>query len=198
MTTTAGRRPPRTARDLWESLVDLDLFRVQVLDGRLIAHRNDPPEHAFRVAALAGALFQSCFARGWQVATNSAAVCMAGTRDPVVPDLVLSPADCPLWRGTELLSSGVVLLAEVVSDQTAHDDREVKPHVYARGGVPVYLLIDPLDDPPSVTVFSGSGGAYQSVTRVLMGEPIRLPQPIDLELDTSLFNELRRAGKAAH
>jgi hypothetical protein len=112
---------------------------------------------------------------------------MAGTREPVLPDFILTPADCARWRGTELLSSGVIMLAEVVCDMSAHDDRAVKPRLYARGGVPIYLLIDPIDDPPSVTVFAGSGAAYQSTTRVIMGEPIQLPHPIDLELDTTIF-----------
>jgi hypothetical protein len=179
-------RYSRTARDLWESLVDLEVFRVQVLEGRLVAHRNGSPEHAWRVAALIDALHPMRQAREWHTYAGCT-VCMAGTREPVIPDLVLAPATCPRWRGTELLSSGVAMLAEVVCDLTTHDDRVVKPRVYARGGVPIYLLIDPVDDPPSVTVFAGSGGAYQSVTRVVMGEPIRLPQPIDLEIDTSTF-----------
>jgi Uma2 family endonuclease len=87
-----------------------------------------------------------------------------------------------------LLSSGIIMAAEVVSEATLDDDRQVKRRVYARGGVPVYLLIDPLDDPPSVTVFSDAGGGvYGAMSRVVMGDPIRLPQPIDLELDTSIF-----------
>jgi Uma2 family endonuclease len=185
--TAKPKRGPRTARELWDSLTDVELFRVQVLEGRLVAHRTGSPEHAFCVAELIAPLSPVCAAQGWRIGVHKLAVCMAGTHEPVMPDLSVVPADCARWRGNELLSSGVIMLAEVVSEESAHDDREVKPRIYARGGVPVYLLIDPLDDPPSVTVFSGSGGSYQSVTRVTMGEPIPLPPPIDIELDTSIF-----------
>ena len=76
----------------------------------------------------------------------------------------------------------------MVSPSSAHRDHHEKPEVYAQGGVPVYLLIDPIADQPAATVFSEiKDGAYQKTTRVVMGTPLYLPKPIDFELDTSIF-----------
>ncbi|MGJ6964633.1 hypothetical protein ACSDR0_22225 [Streptosporangium sp. G11] len=50
------------------------------------------------------------------------------------------------------------------------------------------LLVDPIAAPPTVTVLSDpEGGAYQTVTRVQLGKPLRIPSPVDFDLDTSIF-----------
>ncbi|WP_308249863.1 hypothetical protein [Sphaerisporangium fuscum] len=50
------------------------------------------------------------------------------------------------------------------------------------------LVIDPVDSPPSVTVLSDpEDGFYQTVTRVTTGKPLRLPAPVDFDLDTGIF-----------
>ncbi|MEU8244967.1 hypothetical protein [Nonomuraea sp. NPDC048916] len=54
--------------------------------------------------------------------------------------------------------------------------------------MPIYLLIDLLAEPPSVTAYSDPrDGAYLASSTVPVGSPLRLPSPIDVELDTSIF-----------
>ncbi|MFC7644806.1 hypothetical protein ACFQX6_32040 [Streptosporangium lutulentum] len=79
---------------------------------------------------------------------------MDGPRDPVEPDFVLAPADCPRGGTRELLSSGLLMVAEIVSPGSVVDDRDRKPGIYASGLVPVTLLIDPVAAPATVTVLS--------------------------------------------
>jgi Uma2 family endonuclease len=115
-------------------------------------------------------------------------ICIEGPRDSLAPDYVLSPAKCPRWGEGELLSSGVLMVAEVVSRSSTHTDRESKRRLYAVGGVPVYLLIDPIAQEPAVTAFSEiKDGVYQAMTTVIVGTPIKLPTPVGLDLDTSIF-----------
>jgi Uma2 family endonuclease len=126
--------------------------------------------------------------KGWESWVGNVDVCIEGPREPVEPDFVLAPNDCPLWGERELRSSGLIMVAEVVSTGSAHRDRAEKPALYATGGIPVYLLIDTLEVPAKVTVHSDIGdGAYQAVTQVTVGTPLHLPKPIDVELDTSIF-----------
>ena len=84
-----------------------------------------------------------------------------------------------------------MLVAEVVSKGSAEDDRGKKPAVYAGGGVPVMLLVDPLTTPGTVTVFSEpKEGRYQVTSTVPFGRVIHVPHPIDVHLDTSVFEEV--------
>ncbi|MER6946167.1 Uma2 family endonuclease [Nonomuraea sp. NPDC000554] len=125
---------------------------------------------------------------GWEAFTGNVGVCVDGPREPVAPDFVLSPPDCPRWGDRELLSSGLIMVAEVVSAGSAVRDRLEKPAVYATGSVPIYLLIDPVAQPPALTVYSDiKDGAYSATTTVSIGSPLRLPDPVDFELDTSIF-----------
>jgi hypothetical protein len=51
--------------------------------------------------------------------------------------------------------------------------------------VPFYLLIDPLADPGSVTLFSDPGdGSYRSCVPAPAGQGLRLPEPFGVSLDT--------------
>jgi Uma2 family endonuclease len=115
-----------------------------------------------------------------------AAVYIEATRDRPEPDLVIAPPDSPDCNDHEMFSYGAVLVAEVVSPSSKHDDREHKPRYYALGEVPLYLLVDVEADPRCVTLFSDpAGGAYRSRTEVPLGGRLSLPEPFGMTLDTA-------------
>ncbi|MEV0345478.1 Uma2 family endonuclease [Nonomuraea sp. NPDC050680] len=179
---------PVTAREMFDALPPLSGFRAEVIEGNLIVSPVGTPEHADHAVALLVALLPVINQHGWRGRLGSVDVCIEGPLDPVEPDFVLAPADCPRWGDRELLSSGLIMVAEVVSTNSARRDREDKPPLYAAGGVPIYLLIDTIAEPPSVTVYSGiDDGVYRTTATVPVGTPLRLPAPIDFELDTSIF-----------
>ncbi|MEU0571625.1 Uma2 family endonuclease [Nonomuraea sp. NPDC005983] len=182
------KRMPTTARELFDALPEMPGFRAHVIEGNLIVSPVGTPEHADCAMELYAALLPIMRANGWKGRSGNVDVCIDGPRDPVEPDFVLAPSDCPRWGDRELLSSGLIMVAEVVSAGSTHSDRVEKPAVYATGQVPIYLLIDPVAKPPAVTVFSEiKDGAYSTTTTVSIGSPLRLPDPIDFELDTSIF-----------
>ena len=185
---SGGGRLPVTARELFDALPELPGFRADVTNVELILRRVGTPRHADLAMALLRALLPLMDRRDWQAWAANVDVCIEGPREPVEPDFVLAPSDCPRWGERELLSSGLIMVAEVVSTGSAHRDRAEKPTLYATGGIPIYLLIDPLEAPAKVTVYSDiSDGVYQAVTQVTVGTPLHLPKPVDVELDTSIF-----------
>ncbi len=185
---TSDQRMPVTAREMFDALPPLSGFRAEVIEGNLILAPVGNPEHAGCAMKLYRALIPVLDEHRWEGWAGNVDVCIEGSRDPVEPDFVLAPADCPRWGNRELLSSGLIMVAEVVSTSSVRRDREDKPPLYAAGGVPIYLLIDTVAEPPSVTVYSDiRDGVYRTTATVPVGTPLRLPAPIDFELNTSIF-----------
>ncbi len=73
----------------------------------------------------------------------------------------------------------------MTSEFDAETDRVVKRKRYAEYGAPLYLLVDRVEK--TVTVFSEPGGLGYTRTDGPhpFGTPVRLPEPFDLELDTT-------------
>lgn len=70
------------------------------------------------------------------------------------------------------------------SDTDSRDRRE-KPSAYAAVGIPVHLLVD--RDSCTVTVFTRPDtehARYRDAHTVPFGEPVVLPDPVGIELDT--------------
>ncbi|MDF5756513.1 Uma2 family endonuclease [Spongiactinospora sp. TRM90649] len=176
-----------TLREIHSSLVGRTRMRAEIFQGRLIVSPLGSPEHQDAVTILSVALVPHAREKGWKTYAGLD-VCTDDTRECYAPDLVIAPHDAPRWGRRELFVSGLVMVGEVVSPSSVDNDREHKPEVYATGGVPIYLLVDPIDDPPSVTVFSEpADGTYTTFTTVTMGKEIHIPEPIDVTLDTAIF-----------
>lgn len=81
------------------------------------------------------------------------------------------------------------LVVEVTSPGNARYDRTQKRVAYATGGAPVYLLIDRCHPKGKrCTVYSDPrDGDYQRSVTSPFGEPVHLPAPFDLDIDTSRF-----------
>ncbi|WP_329090729.1 Uma2 family endonuclease [Streptosporangium sp. NBC_01469] len=185
---TASRRLPHTPRELFDALPSLPGLRAEVIDGRLVVSPLGTPEHARMAMRLFSELRHLIAEGDLNAYTGNVAVRVDGSHDSVVPDFVLAPVDCPRWGARELLSSGLLMVAEIVSPGSAVDDRDRKPAIYASGGVPVMLLIDPVATPATVTVLSDpKEGEYRTSTRVETGSRLHLPEPVGFTLDTSIF-----------
>ncbi|MFD8562852.1 Uma2 family endonuclease [Streptosporangium canum] len=179
---------PHSAREFFAALPPIPGFRAEIIDGKLLMSPVGSPEHSWSATLLSYALLPTVLERNWRAHIGGVNVCIEGPRDSLVPDLALAPADCPRWGALELFSSGLIMVTEVVSPGSTRVDRDDKPRIYAGGGVPIMLLVDPIATPPTVTVLSApEDGTYQHRSQVQMGKPIYLPAPVDFELDTSIF-----------
>lgn len=80
---------------------------------------------------------------------------------------------------------GVAMVLEVTSTKP-QVDREAKRRCYARGGIPLYLLVD--RETTSITMFSDpEKDDYRQHCARPFGKPLTLPEPFGFDLDTADF-----------
>ena len=79
-----------------------------------------------------------------------------------------------------------VLVAELTSPSTRIDDLTDKVRVYAKAGVPVYLVLDMQQEEASLFLEPYEHG-YKSRLTKPFGEKLYIPDPFGCELDTAGF-----------
>ncbi|MFE5868292.1 Uma2 family endonuclease [Streptomyces roseifaciens] len=110
---------------------------------------------------------------------------LPGTPNWYIPDMAVIPEH--LEDANAVLADQTLLVVEVTSDSNGDTDRIVKRRRYAEFGAPLYLLVDRQEH--SCTLFSKPGklGYTHTEGPLPFGTPVRLPEPFDLELDTTEF-----------
>lgn len=170
--------------EIWEQTPSYPGFQVEVIDRSLVVSPQGTFRHALIQSRLHRAFHDITLEKGW-APCHDLTVHLESNRDRVVPDLVIVPPDAPLFGDSEVFARGVLLVAEVTSPGNAARDRFAKPRSCALSGVPLYLLVDPVEEPMSVTVFSDPGDdGYRTLDRVTAGEKLWLPKPFAMALDT--------------
>ncbi|MER6071546.1 Uma2 family endonuclease [Streptomyces sp. NPDC001817] len=105
-------------------------------------------------------------------------------------DGVLVPKGSLKGKGEWSEATGVLMAVEITSwdSDTARRDRVEKPDGYAAAGIPVYLLID--RDDCSVVVFNQpEDGRYRHEEKLPFGASVKLPDPVNITLDTEPLKE---------
>lgn len=92
--------------------------------------------------------------------------------------------DQPPWSDP----SGVLMVLEVTSGRTldAEVDRVEKRDAYAQAAIPAYLLVDRHRAEVNIS-WHPAGGEYQLIATAKFGAALRLPAPLDFDLDTTEF-----------
>ncbi|MGE7390450.1 Uma2 family endonuclease [Streptomyces sp. NPDC004126] len=109
---------------------------------------------------------------------------LPGTENWYLPDIAIIPQE--IARGAKSLPvDEALLVVEVTSESNAADDRVKKRRRYGQFGVPLYLLIDRIDG--TWTLFSDPvhEGYAQEDGPHPFGTTITLPEPFNVEIDTS-------------
>lgn len=109
---------------------------------------------------------------------------LPGSSNWYVPDIAVVPAVAAKGAGA-LLPDQTLLVVEVTSESNGDTDRVVKRRRYAEYGAPIYLLVDRIQR--NVTVYSGPGrlGYTKADGPHPYGTTVHLPEPFDINLDTS-------------
>ncbi|MEU5851953.1 Uma2 family endonuclease [Saccharopolyspora shandongensis] len=174
--------------EVWESL-DLPNkgWRAEIIEGRIVMTPPPGNEHNLIASRVHRALARA-IAEDWQI-FQTAAVDTGFGNNLYVPDLVVIPQDQVIAHGAYLDASNALLVVEITSASNADVDRTTKLRGYAHAGIPLYLLIDRFaKDQPAVTLHSRpSNDRYWDQRRVPFGEPISIPEPFDLTLETKDF-----------
>lgn len=159
--------------------------KIEIIDDRIVVREVPTTDHAKLIFRLLLQLIPLMTERGWE-AWNDVALFLGPQLGRYRPDILIVPPDPGLWGDDHVFGKDTLLVAEVVSKSSAHDDHEVKPRGCARGKVPLYLVVDTFANRVRLLSKPSEKG-YDHEVEVRLGEPLELPAPWNLTLDTSVL-----------
>jgi len=171
----------------WRELDVPDGWRAEIFEGEIHlspAPGNDHNRVAYRVLRSLAAAIPA----DWEIYQTSAATIEIIERLHI-PDLLVIPGSAVTSGGLTVSAADALLAVEITSKSNAHHDRKLKVWSYAHAPVPLYLLIDRYDaeGPHSILYSTPADGSYQQTVRIPFGQPIPLPAPFSVEIDTGEF-----------
>ena len=184
--------PLSQADVLLEGFLALDTpegFRAELIEGEIVVTPPPDGDHEDYIGLILEQVMDRSRTK-MQFAGNKGLKLRSGGRCPknqAIPEGTFAPRALRLYRGADpwMPCEGVALVVEVTSSKPAAD-REAKRHCYARGPIPLYLLVD--REESSVTLFSDpEGDDYRQHCTVPFGKAVRLPAPFSLDLETADF-----------
>ncbi|MCT9931403.1 Uma2 family endonuclease [Planotetraspora sp. A-T 1434] len=167
-----------------------DLFpdsRVELIDGRIVVREVSTGEHNDVVSRLILQIVALVASREWGLWTNIK-LFLGPQIDRYIPDLTIVPRNRRMWGEDEVYGDSTVLVVEVVSKSSVRDDHVVKPESCAVAGVPLYLVIDTFKGTARL-LSRPDGGSYAKEEQISLGEPLQLPEPWGLTIDTGKLVE---------
>ncbi|MFF7592575.1 Uma2 family endonuclease [Kitasatospora purpeofusca] len=156
--------------------------RAEIIEG-VITPRSPTWAHESAAEVVRRQLMPSLEALG--LVSGAGNLDLPGSENWFVPDLAVVPADLAAKTEGALLPDQTLLVVEVTPPSNGEADRTVKRRRYGQYGAPLYLLVD--RQHRACTLFSEPtrlGYAVESGPHPF-GTPVRLPEPFDLDLDTS-------------
>jgi Uma2 family endonuclease len=136
----------------------LDSDRVELIDGYLVTKMGKKPPHVWAVDSVEGFLRARLSAARWCVRRESPV--RIPKFDEPEPDLVIARGPRTTYRRRHPEPADVALVIEV-SDTTYPRDRGEKWAAYARGGIPVYWIVNLVQ--AQIEVYTNPrAGRYQS------------------------------------
>ncbi|NUR02430.1 MAG: Uma2 family endonuclease [Streptomyces sp.] len=186
----AMAQDPITWKLLLDWFVDLDTpegLRAELIEGELVVTPVPDGHHEHCISRIVGQMYRRSstemhFSGNKGLSLQSADGC---PQDHVIPDGTFAPK--ALYRGADpwMPCAGVTMVLEVTS-RKPRTDRETKRRCYARGGIPLYLLVD--REASWTTLFSDpESDDYREVCAVAFGKSLTLPEPFAFDLDTTDF-----------
>ncbi|MEU2065959.1 Uma2 family endonuclease [Streptomyces anulatus] len=187
-----AHEPLTQAEVLLEGFLALDTpegFRAELIEGEIVVTPPPDGDHEDYIGLIVDQVARRARTR-MQFSGNKGLKLRSGGGCPknhAIPDGTFAPLELRLFRGAEswMAPEGVALVVEVTSTKP-QPDREAKRRCYARGGIPLYLLID--RDDSSVTLFSDpENDDYRQLLTIPYGKPLPLPEPFAFDLETGDF-----------
>ena len=165
---------PFTVSDL-DRMPD-DGHRYELLDGTLIVSPAPGPPHQ-RAAVMLCYILELACPEDLIIFPNVGL--RIGPRSALEPDAVVArAADVSGAR----LARPPLLVAEILSPDSALRDLNLKKAAYERFGIPSYWVIDPDLDQPSLRAFELVDGAYREAAQAAGDVPYRAERPFPVEI----------------
>ncbi|MEV0707415.1 Uma2 family endonuclease [Nocardia aurea] len=175
----------------FHSLETPEGFRAELIEGEILVTPPPTGNHENNVSSVIRQVLRRS-STTVSFSGNKGLVLRRGGACPenhLIPDGVFVPQgafrDEPPWMPVD----PVVMVLEVTGSHPDRD-RELKRRCYARGAVPLYLLLD--RETRTTTLFGAPGPRtdstdYTREVRVPFGTPLDLPEPFGLTLETAEF-----------
>jgi Uma2 family endonuclease len=153
-----------------------DGHRYELLDGALIVSPAPGPPHR-RAAVMVCYILELACPEDLIIFPNVGV--RIGPRSALEPDVVVArAADVSGAR----LARPPLLVAEILSPDSALCDLNLKKAAYERFGIPSYWVIDPDLDEPSLRAFELADGAYREAAQAAGDMPYRAEWPFPVEI----------------
>lgn len=170
------------AARLWDELPAG--YRLEIYAGAIVVSGQPRDAHTWAITELYEQISPRSRTQGCWVAF-SAGVIVSELRASKRPDLMVIRREAANFDGC-YVGPDISLVVEVTSHGTAKIDRTGKRAFYASARAPLYLIVD-LEHEEVVLFSEPKDTDYAIRVRVALGEPLDLPGPFDLTLDTSLL-----------
>ncbi|MBB6351555.1 Uma2 family endonuclease [Nonomuraea muscovyensis] len=161
----------------------LPKHRVELIHDRIVVNEVPTWNHNKAISRLLKQIIHRATEHDWDIGTHIT-LFLGAQADRYIPDLTVASPEPRTWGDDQLYAADTLLVVEVVSPSSVHDDYAIKPGGYAAAGVPLFLRIDPLKGICSLMSHPSDRGVYLHHTDVAIGEPLDLPGPWKLTLDT--------------
>ncbi|MER8010411.1 Uma2 family endonuclease [Streptomyces sp. SLBN-31] len=190
--TAMAHEPLTQEQVLLEGFLALDTpegFRAELIEGEIVVTPPPDGDHEKYISRIVRQVIRQSrtdmdFSGNKGLRLKSGEAC---PKNHVVPDVTFAPIQLDLFGGTGswMPCDGVAMVLEVTSTKPTAD-RETKRRCYARGGIPLYLLVD--RDTSQATLFSGpEKDDYREHCTRPFGKALTLPEPFKFELETTDF-----------
>lgn len=179
---------PEELERFYLELIDrFERHRIEIVNGRIVVREMATIAHADVVYHLTSQLMPFSAEKGWRI-YSEAKIFLQAQADWYEPDLIVVPADRRLWDPSHVYANTTLLVVEVVSPSSVHDDHVIKPRNCALAGVPLYLVVDTFASRFRLLSLPGPEGYAHEITESL-GKPLELPAPWNLTIDTGRLVE---------
>ncbi|MDX3307858.1 Uma2 family endonuclease [Streptomyces sp. ME08-AFT2] len=187
---TVGHDPEQSWDDLvrfWEEMEWPEGSKVEIIEGIITVSPAPAYRHNIIAARIQRRLY-SVIPEDWEI-FQTLAIAVPSRLGMLIPDLVVAPVREHTEADSHIPAGLAELVVEVTSKSNARHDRISKPAAYATAGIPFYLLVDRwAPEGPSATLYGEPrGDVYRLLSTAKFGEPLKLPAPFDLVIDTSEF-----------
>ncbi|KUL20826.1 Uma2 family endonuclease [Streptomyces regalis] len=177
----------RAVAEFFEGFEPPDGLKVELLRGEIVMMASPDLVHNLIVSDVQDQVPRRHWAR-----MQTQDVDIVDEASEPVPDLVVVAPEILPASGRLLPAGLVTMVVEVVSKTSVERDYSVKRSIYAAGGIPVYLIVDPImAQCVLLTRPEGEGerADYKGQVKRKFGETLMI-DALGVELDTSAFGTL--------
>ncbi|MBD9730501.1 Uma2 family endonuclease [Streptomyces sp. H28] len=187
---TVSQDPEQSWDDLvrfWEEMEWPEGSRVEIIEGIVTVSPAPAYSHNLIAARIQRRLY-SVIPEDWEI-FQTQAIAVPSRWGMFIPDLVVAPVRDHTDPETHIPAALAELVVEVTSRSNARHDRVSKPAAYAAAGIPLFLLVDRwAPEGPAATLYGDpEGDVYRPLLTAKFGEPLKLPAPFGLVIDTAEF-----------